>query len=357
MRIAHFAPFAPTRCGLYEAARDFVIADRLHGRESVIIDTGVTVDGVGHKRNVGQIDVRGGEVIVAEDYSAALDADVLVLHGIPPHESGILAQTDAPVIIVLHGRPEACFLNEQAFEGKAFSYSYFESAAKFPRTKLMVSMWKEHLPYWGMFVPPEKLRLLPHPPIDTQRFSPKGKTHEFSDEQRGNFNVLIAESWRKDVNIFDAVHGCAVAAERMPGQIKIHICAIDPNTEGACWPMWRHLERLGALGERSGRRSPIEEYYRAMDLVVSPQRICTRSVGEPLCCGVPVVAQRGNRYTDYTADFADPMALGAEIVRALKSVRRGKAIVDDSPFDRVEFGGRLGTLYAEVTGGVLEAVG
>ena len=74
MRIAHFAPFAPGRCGMYETVREAIKAARLLGHTAELVDTGV-----GKARSVGAIDDRLGCRVVARNYDEVEDYDLFVL--------------------------------------------------------------------------------------------------------------------------------------------------------------------------------------------------------------------------------------------------------------------------------------
>ncbi|MEY2669781.1 MAG: hypothetical protein RLZZ577_97 [Bacteroidota bacterium] len=44
MIICHIAPFAPNRCGLYEASRDMARADIVGNNQIIFIDAGITIN-------------------------------------------------------------------------------------------------------------------------------------------------------------------------------------------------------------------------------------------------------------------------------------------------------------------------
>ena len=67
VKIAHFAPFSPNACGMYEAARDFIRADRLAGRVSELVDVGGSDGTTRRPLRCGEKDARGGFEIVARE--------------------------------------------------------------------------------------------------------------------------------------------------------------------------------------------------------------------------------------------------------------------------------------------------
>jgi glycosyltransferase involved in cell wall biosynthesis len=353
MRIAHFAPFAPNACGLYEAARDFIHADRLAGRKAELCDIGIG-DGVSRP---GLVDDRG-DPIIAKSFDQVKDYDLFVIHG------GIveswLAAVQTPAVVAMHGRPLACFRPEQ--NGARASFSYVTAISAWPRTRAVVTMWSEHEPYWRMFVPPAKLVSTDDPPIDTDLFKPKAKDAfrlpgKFN--QLGKTNILIADSWREDIDIFEAACGALRIAEAIKG-VRIHFWGVecDKGTQNPRKPweeIFSRLRNLNALGHVYGRMPHMEVVYRAMDFVLCPHRICVRVMGEALASGVPVLAERGCRYTPYQASFNDPDEILSSATRLLVDLRRDgknvkkacrKLAVDK--FSLPVFGAKLGKIYEAV---------
>ena len=121
------------------------------------------------------------------------------------------------------------------------------------------------------------------------------------------------------------------AAKRLPG-LKVHFYSVEtvPGTEGHLAPCWSllmsTLAHYGASGEINGRQPNLENVFRAVDFVMSPNRIVTRIIGEALACGVPVLAPRGCKVTPYQADIFDPEEVGvvaARIIHDLENDREG----------------------------------
>ncbi len=301
MRIVHFAPFAPCACGLYEAARDMTVADILAGHESFFVDTGTTnMATLEHTPGAsGKVDERGGSTITTADPSIAATADVFIAHtGVP---DPWISPSQAPMIWIMHGRPAACFGPEQFHRGN--SYTLLANLATWPRVKAMLSFWPYHEQFWRVSIPNGKLVVFPSPPIDGNRFSPEGPTHDFG-ALGGKWNIILAESWREDVDIFEITHGAIALAQRRK-DVKFHFYAMESPLR--CWeyPI-AVLRDLGALGEVWARRPNIEEIYRAADILLSPQCIATRTVGEAMSCGTPVVAAEGCAGATITMNPSEP---------------------------------------------------
>lgn len=348
MRIVHCAPFSPNRCGLYEAARDMVVADKLAGHETYMLDVGTTSKDTYTPGAPDKIDDRGGTKIVTWNPDIIWSADVIIAHtGIPDNW---IAPCSAPVIWMLHGRPRACFSPEYGAGGH--TYSLIANLARWPRIKKMVTFWPYHVQFWNPVIPPEKLVFLPAPPIDEKRFCKDGPKHSYT-AMGGKWNIIICESWREDVDTYEITHGAIALAKRMQG-IKFHLYAME--TPLKCWEyLTAELRRLGALGEVWARRANMEEVYRAADILLTPQRIATRSVGEALSCGLPVVAARGCEYATYTAHPDEPQ----EVAQALEMAISEKDAPDThrkiheaaQAFALSRYSEAMRTVYAEVRNG------
>lgn len=300
-----------------------VRADTEAGHGVDFVDTGVTVAGsaVSEPPQVGAVDDRGGFRIVTAPPSVLDHADVLVFHsGVP---DAWVVRSQSPIVWILHGRPLAVFRLER--EHPALQpYSLLAHVAGWPRTKRLVSFWPEHASYWRALVGPEKLVTLDYPPIDLVRFSPDGPQHEFAETHRGEINGLLADAMREDIDCYEVAHGAIEAARRIPG-LKWHFYALDPPLGP-----WEHVieafRRRGVLGELCGRMTDMEQVYRACDLVLTPQRIVTRTVGEAQSCGTPVVAADGCRVTEWTAPPWNPRDVGASVESLVSALSETTAV-------------------------------
>jgi len=324
MKIVHFAPFAPNASGMYEAARDMVVADYKAGHDVLLVDVGsIAENGNKSEAKAGQEDLRGDTTIVTATPNAALSADVLVFHtGVPDNW---VVKTQAPIIFVMHGRPTACFYTEHT--GKKVSFSLINEIGQWPRVKAMVTFWPYHLNFWKSVIPKNKLTCLNAPPIDEARFSSKGMVYDLGGKS-GKYNIVLADQWRDDVNMYEILNGAILASERIKG-LKFHIFTL-PNPLPRCWELLTdRLKERDALGVMWHRRTNMEEVYRAVDLVLSPQRIATRSVAEPLSCGTPVIAANGCDFATYQTDTSDPEQVAKTIETAINNLKADSHAVKD----------------------------
>lgn len=330
MEIVHFAPYGPNRAGIYEAARDMVRADTERGHLVSFVDTGpVTNEGKQEAAQIGAIDDRGGFRLVTMPPAWADDADLLVYHtGV---NDGWVVRNQAPIVTVIHGRPLSMFRPEQDLKPGRNGYTLLHMLGTWPRLKKAITFWPEFTPYWRNIIPEEKLAEIDYPPIDLKRFAPEGPVHEFKQEHQGRWNVLIADAWREDVDIFEIANGAIEAVKRMPG-MKVHFYSMEtvpgtPNLAG-CWALLTGvLGRYGGLGEINGRQPGLDAVYRAVDFVMSPNRIVTRIIGEALACGVPVLAPHGCKVTPYTADISDPEEVGVVAERIVQDLENDREAV------------------------------
>jgi len=352
MKITHFAPFAPNACGLYEAARDMVIADRRSGHEACLIDVGITSK-VNNKFEhapgvIGVPDSRGGTEIITANPEEVYNADIIIVHTGTP--DNWIVQTQAPIIWILHGRPLACFRTEQFGSGN--SYSLISQIAQWPRVKAMVTFWPFHVQYWNAIIPADKLVCFPAPPIDETRFCEDGNNHDFK-ELGGYWNIAIAESWREDIDIYEVSHGIIELAKSQSG-VKYHIYAMNTPLP-QCWDwLIKELRRLNVLGELWARRPNIEEIYRSADILLSPQRIVTRTIGEALSCGLPVVAAQGCEYAPYTMRPDEPETVADALKSAIRDLTNVPEAVHDKvketakAFSLTEYSNQMNTLYKKL---------
>lgn len=351
MKIAHFAPFVPSRCGLYEAARDCVVADRLAGHDARLVDVGILEGSIRLPSVVGERDERGGDIVETVSQESVYDADVAVAHdGIPER---FLARTQMPVMWVLHGRPEAC-LRVQQKTGQEI-YTLFPRLASWPRVKALVTHWNEHVPYWRHVLPSAKLRSVGAPPVDSARFCMDGPVAEIEPEKRGLFNVVIADSWREDVDVFDVLHAVLEAADAIDG-LRVHVYSVEAPRGDWVWePLFSALRARGICGQVVSRVADMAPVYRSMDALLTPHCFPTRVLAEALCCGLPVVAADGCAYTIYTGRISSP----ENMARALESCAvdvemdrmgaRAAAVASSCAFTLGAFAEKMTAIYMEIT--------
>lgn len=297
MKIAHIAVVTPHQAGLYETARDLVAAERKMGIDARIVDPVNEV-----------VTIDRGVPVVARSF--ARECQVIVSHSGLSKE---LNETKLPIIHVLHGRPHSSFLLGQA--GKIPVYSYLVRIRKDPRFEAFVTFWPEVLPYWEMILPTDKLHAIT-PPVDLDEWTPNGPAGYEFHGHADKINIVCASLWRADETPYHIINAFRLFASRAEGA-KLHIYAAPQR--GSAWKVLRSaLEEKGILGEVAGMVTGLANVYRAADAAITPHRIATRSVREPLACGCNVVMAPGNHYTPFQADPEDLAAYAAQITRAVR---------------------------------------
>ncbi len=358
MLIVHFGPYAPNRAGNYEAARDMIRADVERGHTAIFVDVGPThVSGEQDTPQTGTVDDRGGFQLVTMDPAYANDADLLIFHtGV---NDNWVVGNQAPIISIVHSRPLAAFRQEQN-NPRYISYSLIAQFARWPRVKKLVHFWPEYDAHWRVIVPEDKLVSLPWPPIDLERFGSEGSVYQFPPDMTGEVNAVICDSWREDIDCYEVTLGAIEAAKLIPG-LKVHLFAIDTRDGNAlpgCWDLLTQgLRQYGALGTLNARVPDIEQVFRAVDFVMTPNRIVTRIVGEALACGIPVLAAKGCKATPWTADMTEPEEVGQVARNLVDALRADKEKVQRQcrkqaqAFSLAEFGKGIEPVYQEVVNG------
>jgi glycosyltransferase involved in cell wall biosynthesis len=278
MNIAHIAVVTPKRCGLYETTRELVAAEIQLGHDARIVDPKVNKEL--HPRTE---DDRGAKLEPVEDYSFALEADIVINHsGMDLPE---LKAVTAPVIYVSHGRPYSSFMGE--VNGGTPVYSYYVRSDREQRFNSVITLWEEHLPYLRAVFTNTPVHYI-NSTVDLTAWNPDGPTGYDFGGNRGQINLVITDPWRSDINPFLSINAAILFCKRWPGS-KLHIYGADNNRRGF-ESLFYVLKEMGALGEVNGWTLGLENVYRAADVMITPHRIDTRSIRESKACGCQVVS-------------------------------------------------------------------
>lgn len=347
MNIVHISPFAPNLSGLYEASRDMAKADVLAGHQVFFIDAGIPNNGVLPPCQVGAVDERAGFRIETAHPDVINDADIIIMHG--GFQDAALVKSQAPIIWMVHGKPLDAFRPES--KGGRVSYTLYGDISQWQRVKKMIYFWPEYKPFWSPIFPENKHEVFYYPVIDEQRFCHEGEKHIL--ENAGKYNILICDSVRDDIDLFELVIGCIETAKKYPNEFKFHFYGFNhPILD--CWErIFAELKRVGGLGDLKPRFSNMENVYRAVDCVISPNRITNRVVAESLCCGVPVIQEVGGKMCDYSCYMPDPFDI-VEVFEIFKEEYDNKLIDKQSIIDRskvfnmANYSARMNQIYEEI---------
>lgn len=340
MKIAHFAPFAPFEAGIYEAARDMLRADLLCGNEVAFVDVGIHRNNKRESRKIGAIDNRGGYKLETVDLDAVKNFDIFIVHDGSQPLADFFANCKAIIIKPIHVRPAACFATQTTNP----VYEWYYNESKNDHVKAWVTMWSEFMPYWQIIFPKERLFCVDDPPIDGERFKSTGSKCDFFEANRGGFNILVADSWREDIDMFHTLHGLLVAANFIP-DMKVHIYGAPENNR-AIEIIFAEMNRRGILGEHKPKIKNLADVYRACDLLVTPHVIATRIMAEAICCGLPVLAGNGCRYTPYICQQDNPFSIAKVIAEIAKEEHPVKC--DSAPFSLIKYGKQMSEIYSQV---------
>lgn len=299
MKIGHVSYFGIGRSGLYEASRDMYRADIESGHEVYFFDAGLPEKDGRKEIQIGAVDDRNDFKLVTSHPDLIEDCDILIMHtGI---DDKYVVRSTASIIWMLHGKPLDCFRPEE--QGGRNSYTLYKEVCSWKRCKKAVYFWPEYKPFWLPIIP-DKLHLIDFPVIDENRFNDTGEIYQIKD--KGKYNVMICDSARADIDLFELGIACIETAKAIPG-IKFHFVG---SVNVPIKPCWKYvldcLEQIGGLGDIVPRVVNMPMFYRAMDLLFTPNRIINRCVAESLCCGTPVISEFGCIVADYTCYIPNP---------------------------------------------------
>jgi hypothetical protein len=312
-------------------------ADYLNGNQPYCVDTGIKADLSQDKPQVGAVDDRGNFKIITQHHDILDDMDIIVMHTYC--KEVWYAKNQVPIIWIVHGRPAAAFRQDVA-NPPTLAYQAYGNISYWPRVKKCVHFWAEYKPYWDVIMQAKKQEILDYPAIDEERFCADGDKWDVKPEYQGEINGLICDPRRDDIDRFDLFVGAYTACKAIPG-LKWHFFGLDtPFNEAEERMLW-HIDQIGGLGTRIGRVSEMERVYRAFDFLYTPHRIITQIVGEAAACGLPIIAQSGNKVAAITIDVTNPN----ELIPAIKKIK----LCENKPIPTLkEFGKKMNDIYKAV---------
>ena len=382
LKIAHIVPMTPHGCGMYETARDLVVAERAIGLDAYVVDPRddwqvleqklakitrpvLQIECPTCKGQLEVVDQRAtkpsGEDVVprtehwTEDrgvYNAPVDqamqADILLSHsGIPSEWGAILP----PIVHIAHGRPRSSFLIEHS--GKTPIYSLYKSMPQDARYKAWVTLWPEYQDHLEMLFP--KVHTIDSF-VDLDYWTPGPSDYKWGG-LGGEVNVVIADRWRLDKDPYHVVNGFLYWTRNHP-EARLHMYGCDGNGRG--WnTLIQCLRERGVAGEVKPMVTNLLEIYRTADMIITPHNIAVRTVREALACGTQVVAAAGNRFVNYTADPENLKAFAGAMEKALIDLQETPQAIKErnrqwaeKHFDPIRAAGQFRDLYNEVLGRV-----
>jgi hypothetical protein len=102
----------------------------------------------------------------------------------------------------------------------------------------------------------------------------------------------------------------------------------------------------------------MEKVYNSVDCLISPNKIITRTIGEALSCGIPVISENNpqNLVSDYTCDMSEPMDI-LEAVSLFVEDKKNNTINSDNIKDRSKvfnldaYSNYMNGVYKNIVGG------
>lgn len=353
MKIAHFAQFAPHAAGIYETARDLILAERKVGIDAQMIDFGG-----GKPQNSSRVWCKDGEVeTVSPEW--AFEADVLVRHSAIPkriYEKGI------PIVMCLHGAPEYSFLLEHS--GKTRTLNELIVSNEILKYKACVTFWKQNVFNWEVLLPGVAIRYCPAP-VDLDKFKPDGEKFKWEKDKVGDFNIVVTNMWRVDyVTPYSVMFAAAKWVREKHPSARVHVFGVPPESkkypknDGPVNRTLRSLQKAKLVGSCLPLVPYLDKVYRAADMMVTPHVLASRTVREALASGCPVVAATGNPYTPYTAHprdidgFVDAIDKCYQDIKTDREAVRQKMIdVAKKEFDLEQVGNSMKEVFEKVLKG------
>ncbi len=341
IKIAHITNYHPGRSGLYEQAREQIVAENKVGLTSYFINNDPKAFAQKYLSD------RGAK---SKGLDWVEESDIVVLHQMLPNS--YLMQIRKPMMLIAHGTPKDCMWGE-VFQGTK-SYSLLMTLSKMKYVHF-ITMWERHAVFWRTIT--DKVYCVT-PGIELDRFSIEGPTHEFKAHEIGKPNIMFADTWRIDKNPFEITQGFHYFKDKYP-EARLHIYA-SPIGRPEWNDTWKEFFELQGrkhklfLGELGGLipTSEIEKRYRACDMLVTPKIDATRCIRECMAVGTPVIASRGHPYSPYKADHYFPYKIFEEmdhcwqdILKDRDSVRVETRRIAEENFDILDTAKQLKKIY------------
>lgn len=309
MKAAHIISIGPHRSGLYESARTLIAGERKCGIDGRMVPYLSTT----------KMDEDRGVPIADEDF--AEDADVIVSHS-GTSMRALLKGT--PIVSVLHGNPEYSFHLDLENKVESF-YSVKAGTYHHDIYKAFVTFYPQHIPYWNLILPEDKIRLI-NPPCDLDVWNPQESSYDFHGKG-GEINVVCTDTWRVTKIPYDIIHGFSEWARNHPNS-KIHFYGTSVERLPVAWTvLMKGLERRGLYGECMTWSKHLDEIYSTADMLITPARIATRTMREAMACGCPVVSHTNSLYSEEQADTRNPEEFASAMERLwnrMENEGRGK---------------------------------
>jgi len=288
MKISHFSSFAPGRSGLYEAAKDLVLAERAAGIDSLFINMSVA-DPVKHIA-----ECPGGRLDEADlnpsTWEEAKDAPIWVVHrGIP---ASLLEESKKHYIIMaIHGSPEHILINDVQNNGNVQGFNdHINMVMNYDKA---VALNEHDFHIWKLYADPGQVVHI-EDSIDVSRYPPDGFAWEF----HGLPAILYADVCRNIKLPFTLYWAMAGIHEKLP-EARLEMYGLpfaEVNTFRNTMVRASNINLLGTLESVQLITSDLKPAMRGAHIGVNPNLsgVKSRVTMEMMACGLPVVASNGD---------------------------------------------------------------
>jgi glycosyltransferase involved in cell wall biosynthesis len=307
MKIAHTLKFYPNTSGLYETAREIIAEENNQGHDARILDTR---EGVGYNKYLLDRGVRTCDLEWFEQ------ADIYVIHQMLPAE--LLAKIDKPIVVILHGTPEACYMSD--VWDTSFSFKLILDLVR-DRRMSFVTLWERHFDFWNN-IAPGRVDYVPSC-VDTTIFDPeKIKPYKFNGASSGTPNIVFADTWRIVKDPFHMLNAFKLF-KKWHSKARMHIYCRPRDEQSKARKFFD--EYLYAISEGKdsyfgiydGFTREISRVMAGADFIVTQQMDSTRIVREANSLGTPVIQP------DSVADYYHPKRFAEKMARVWEQMLRG----------------------------------
>jgi len=288
MKAAHFSSWAPSRSGLFEAAKDLVLAERAAGIDSMFINMSVA-DPEKHLAECpgGRLDEAN---LKPSTWEEAKDAKIWVVHRGIPAELVEEAKKHY-TIMAIHGSPEHVLINDIENSGNVQGFNDHINMVRNYSKAVALNEHDFHI--WKLYADPGQVVHI-EDSIDVSRYSPEGYAWEF----HGLPAILYADVCRNIKLPFTLYWAMAGIHEKLP-EARLEMYGLpfaEINTFRNTMVRASNINLLGTLESVQLITSDLRPMMRGAHIGVNPNLsgVKSRVTMEMMACGLPVVASNGD---------------------------------------------------------------
>jgi len=299
--------FYPKSSGLYETAREIIAEEISQGHDARILDTR---EETGYSKYLYDRGVR------TCDLEWFKDADIYIIHQMLAED--LLKEITKPIVVVLHGTPEACYMSD--LWDKSHSFNLILDLIKDKRMTF-VTLWERHFHFWNNLAP-GRITYIPSC-VDFNFFDPeKTEPYEFNGKAGGSPNILFADTWRIVKDPYHIANAFKLF-KKWHKKARLHIYCRPRDANSKTRKFFDHFLYMLSEGRDSfygiydGYNTEIDRVMRGADLVVTQQMDETRIVRESEALGTTVIQP------DASYDYMHPEKFAQKMAQVWEQMMRG----------------------------------